>query len=427
MRFAIPYGFAFLALTALASAQEPVHLGFNYPETGPYAVQGLDQLRAAQLAVGEINADGGILGRPVKLIARNSRSNAGISKKNAIDLIAKHDVQMIFGGSSSGVAVAVGHVCAEKQVPFFGTLTYSTTTTCEQGHRTTFRECYDSWAAASALAGYMNENFKGKKFLYITADYTWGHSTEAAFRRFTGSEDTEQHKQFLTRFPGAREHHFKRAAAFARRTKPDVLVVVEFGRDMERMVRHATELGLKSKMAIVVPNLTLGMAEGAGAKVMEGVIGSVPWSWNVPQQFGYERGQQFVDAYAARYRRYPSSSGGSAYTILHQYKAAVERAGSFDSSAVVQALEGHDYTMLKDKQTWRRFDHQSVQSVFAVRCKPEAAVRKDQFGLDFFEILSSVPGNKCFRTQEQWQSFRKLADKPLTLEPLPGELAKPGK
>ncbi len=404
--------------TGMASSQT-VKLGMNYPETGPYSVQGLDQFRAAQLAVEEINAAGGILGQQVELVFRDSKSQAPLSVENANDLIKNEGVKMIFGGSSSGVAVAVGEVCQANQVPFFGTLTYSTATTGANGHRFTFRECYDSWAAANVLSEYMNKNFSGKKYLYITADYTWGHTTEAAFRELTNTNDDKAHRSYKTPFPGATDEDFQKAIAFAKLVKPDVLVLVEFGKDMERAVRQATAQGLKSDMQIIVPNLTLGMAEGGGPKVMEGVVGALPWTWSVPFKKNYARGQEFVNSFAAKYERYPSTSGASAYTILHEYKAAVERAGSFDGAAVVAALEGHNYELLKDGQQWRDFDHQSIQTVYAVRCKPEADVKADKFGLDYFEIIAELSGDKAFINRDQWVAARESAGVPTELEPLP--------
>ena len=68
------------------SAPEVVKIGLNYPETGPYAKQGLDQRRAADLAVGEINAAGGILGRKIQLIYRDTKTNAKVAKANAAEL-----------------------------------------------------------------------------------------------------------------------------------------------------------------------------------------------------------------------------------------------------------------------------------------------------------------------------------------------------
>jgi branched-chain amino acid transport system substrate-binding protein len=390
-RLALLTAAAAILLTIQAApiqAEDVVKVGLNYPKTGPYSVQGLDQWRAAELAAEEINAAGGILGKKVEIVWRDSKSKADLSTKNVAELIDQEGAKMVFGGSSSGVAIAAGKVCQAKGVPFFGTLTYSTATTGKEGRRHSFRETYNAWMGAKAIGTYLKQKYPGKKYFYITADYTWGHTTEASVRRFTGTEDTKVHKGMKTPFPGATEADFKKAIAFAKMVKPDVLVLVLFGKDMVTGIRTATAMGLKTKMQIVVPNLTLGMAEGGGPKVMEGVVGAVPWCWQVPYKYGYDRGKKFVETFAARNGRYPSSSGASAYTILYEYKAAVERAGSFDAAKVIQALEGHEYRLLKDGQCWRDFDHQSVQTVYAVKCKPQAAVMADKFKLDYFEILA---------------------------------------
>lgn len=397
------------------TADDTVKLGINYPETGPYASEGKDQIQATQLALEEINAAGGILGKKVELLVRDSQSKPDVSTKNANELIDQ-GAKMLFGGSSSGVAVAVGNVAHQRNVPFFGTLTYSTDTTGKDGWKTTFRECYDSWMGAKAIGDYLKKNFPNKKYFYITADYTWGHTTEQSLRKTTGTEDTAVHKGVLTPFPGATEQDFESKLKFAKMMKPDVLVLVLFGKDMSQAIRLATNMGMKAETQIVVPNLVLTMAEGAGPKVMEGVIGALPWDWKVPYEFNYPRGKEFVEKFAAKYNRYPSTSGASAYTIMHEYKAAVERANSFDTAAVVKALEGHEYTLLKDKQVWRPFDHQSVQTVYAVRGKPEAEVLKDKFKLDFFEYLSSTPGEQAAITREEWNAARQKAGKPIELE-----------
>ena len=397
------------------AAGDVVKIGLNYPKTGPYAVQGLDQWRATELAVEEINAQGGILGKKVEIVWRDSQSKPAVTTENVTDLIDNEGVVMVFGGSSSGVAIAAAKVCDAKGVPFFGTLTYSTETTGSEGLRHTFRECYDSWMAAKAIASYLTKNYAGKKYLYVTADYTWGHTTEASVRSLTGTQDENVHKRILTPFPGATEEDFKKAIAFAKMVKPDVLVLVEFGNDMVQAIRQATAQGLKNSMALVVPNLTLGMAEGAGPKVMEGVVGALPWCWKVPYQYNYPRGREFVEKYSARYNRYPSTSGASAYTILYEYKSAVERGGGFDAATVIAALEDHEYRLLKDKQCWRGFDHQSIQTVYAVKCKSEVDVLKDKFKLDYFDIIHVMPGEEAACTAAEWVEIRRGAGKSETL------------
>jgi len=407
-----------LIFTILLQAEEVVKIGLNYPKTGPYATQGLDQLRAAELAVEEINEAGGILGKKIELVIRDSQSKVDVTEKN-IEEMEKEGCVMYFGGSASSVAIAGGKKAKSYGKIYFGTLTYSNETTGSEGHKYMFRECYNARMGAKVIADYLNKNFPAEKnnYFYITADYTWGWTTEESVRKFSNTEDEKKHKKILTPFPKATPEDFKKALTLAVANKPDVLVLVLFGNDMVEALKQATVMGLKSKVkAVVVPNLTLGMADDAGAKVMEGVIGAIPWFAQLPYIKNYERGKKFVEKFVQKYNRYPCTSGASAYTILWEYKAAVERAKTFDSKAVIKALEGHKYTLLKDEQEWRDFDHQSIQTVYAVRCKPQAEVLKDKLKLDYFEIINEMKGKEAAKTKAEWIEERKKANKPLELE-----------
>ncbi len=397
-----------LALSTGASAAV-VKIGLNYPKTGPYSVQGLAQLRAAEMAVEEINQTGGILGHKVELVVRDSKSKSDLAKKNVEDLIDNEGVEMVFGGSSSAVAIAGGKTAKSRGKLYFGTLTYSNATTGVQGHKYIFRECYNAWMGAKVLSEYLKEHFSGKRYFYVTADYTWGWTTEASIRKFSRTLDTKRHKRILTPFPGATRKNFQKALTKAASSRAEVLVLVLFGKDMANAVKLATEMGLKKKMSIVVPNLTLGMAASAGPKAMEGVVGALPWTWKLPYTKNYAKGIAFVEDFANKYKSYPSTSAASAYTIMYQYKGAVERAGGFDAKAVIAMLEGHKYTLLKDEQVWRAFDHQSVQTVYAVKCKPEVQVLKDKFKQDYFKILKAMPGEKAVRSEDRWARTRKAA------------------
>ncbi len=394
-------------------ADETVKIGLSYPETGPYAKQGIDEKRAADLAVEEINAAGGILGKKVQLVYRDTKSNAKIAKENAIELFDKEGVQMLFGGSSSAVAIADAKVALQKNKIFFGTLTYSTSTTGEEGNRHIFRECYDSYMAAKVLANYLNQHFGGKKYFYITSDYTWGWTTEDAFRIFTNTTDKSENRGVLTPL-GSMD--YKDALNGAKESGAQVLVLSEFGRDMVIAVKQAYEMGLKKTMQIVVPNLTLDMAEGAGPEAMEGIIGAEPWDWTVPFIYNYPKGIAFVNKFEQLYNRYPSTAGASAYVILYEYKDAVERAKTFDTKAVIKALEGHRYIGLKDEQYWRPWDHQSVQTVYAVKCRPAAEVMKSKHQADYFEIINTMKGDECAIGQKDWNDIRARVGLPAELE-----------
>jgi ABC-type branched-subunit amino acid transport system substrate-binding protein len=390
-----------------------VKIGLNYPETGAYSKQGLDQKRAAEIAVEEINASGGILGKKIQLVLRDTKTNAKTAKANAVELFDKEGVPMIFGGSASSEAIESGQVALQKNKLFFGTLTYSTETTGEYGHKHIFRECYDSYFAANVLADYLKKNYSGNKYFYITANYTWGWTTESVMRAVTSTKDINEHPEVLTPL-GAVD--FTKALTQAKESKAKVLVLSLFGRDMEIAVKQAYEMGLKKNMQIVVPNLNDDMAQGAGPEAMEGVIGTTPWIWSVPFKYNYPKGMAFVKKFEAKYQRYPTTSGASAYVILYEYKDAVERAKTFGTKPVIKALEGHKYTGLKDEQYWRPWDHQSVQTVYAVKCKPAAEVKKSKYQQDYFDIINVMKGEDAAVDFKEWSEIRHAVGMPPTLD-----------
>ncbi|MEM9854912.1 MAG: ABC transporter substrate-binding protein, partial [Pseudomonadota bacterium] len=110
-----------------APGDSEVTLGFNVPQTGPYADEGADELRAYELAVEHLNGGGdggmlntfsskaldgtGILGREVKFVTGDTQTKPDAARASARSMIEKDGAIMITGGSSSGVAVAVQALC----------------------------------------------------------------------------------------------------------------------------------------------------------------------------------------------------------------------------------------------------------------------------------------------------------------------------
>lgn len=402
---------------SLAGAQGPVRIGLNYPETGVFSTEGLDQRRAADMAVDQINAQGGILGREVELVVRDTQCQEEVAVSNVRELIDREEVVMVTGGASSKVAMAVGRVCYEKRVPFMATVTLADATTCEGAHRTSFRACYNGTMASRALAGYLNEHMAGKRFFYVVSDYTTGWAFETALRELTHTQDNSHHKRMLVPL-AADEQWFRRVARYCEAMEPEVVVMIVFGKDADMALKQATLVGLKGSSQIVVPSLTLGTAESLGPKVMEGIVGTMDWNWRVPYVYDFEGGQRFVEEFVSLYHRYPDFGAAAQYTNLMQYKEAVERAGSLECSAVVGALEGHRFTLLKDEQQWRDFDHQCLQTVFLIQCKSKCEVLRDPLKLDYFDVLASFPAEQVARSRELWKALREAASLSPNLESL---------
>jgi len=340
-----------LILAASTVAAETLKIGLNYPQTGRYKDQGLQQRLGAFLAVDEINQAGGLRGQQLELVIRNSRSDPAKGAKNTAELIDVEGAQMVFGGVSSGVAIASGKAARDRNRLYFGTLTYSNATTGSEAHSHMFREPYNAWMTAKVLSQYLNRNHADDDYFYITADYTWGWSVEESVRKFTDTEDTERHAGVKTPFPRAFVNDFQKALSQADASGAKVLMLVLFGEDMVRALNVAYEMGLTKKMQVVVPNLTLGMARQVGPTIMEGVVGGSPWVWNVPYELDYPRGKEFVETFSKRYEMRPSTAAASAYSIVYQYKDAVERAGTTNTQSVIRALEECTVCLCGQNQT----------------------------------------------------------------------------
>ena len=395
---------ALLTFTA-AHAAKPIHLGLNYPSTGNYKSEGLELRRGAMLAVEQINQGGGVLGRPLELVSLNSAARAEKAQAN-VERFASQGAAMVFGGANSEEALSAGQRARELGLLYFPTLGYANEITGRDGHRHLFRESNSAWMSARVLGEYLSWHMPNRRYYYISLDDAWGRSMEQALREATKSRDRARHGYSKIAERGARRGDYLAALQKAAASEADVLVIVLLGEDLVQTMRLAQTLDLGKRMQIIVPNLTQSIVEQAGPMVMEHVIGTEAWTWRVPKLVESAAGQAFVDRYIAQHQAYPGSTAASAYGIVQQWAAAAQRAGKLDSAAVIAAMENHRYRLLKDEQYWRDFDHQNVQSIFAVRVRSRSEIMQDRFKQDYFTIIHRMDGEEAAPSLDDWQQER---------------------
>jgi len=397
---------AFLVFTLQsAHAAEPIRLGLNYPSTGNYKSEGLELRRGALLAVDQINQGGGLLGRRLELVSLNSAARAEKARAN-VDRFAKQGAAMIFGGANSEEAMSAGQRARELGLLYFPTLGYANEITGRDGHRHLFRESNSAWMSARVLGEYLSWHMPNRRYHYISLDDAWGHSMEQALREATKRRDRARHGYSKIAARGARRDDYLSALQKAAASDADVLVIVLLGQDLVQTMRLAHTLELGKRMQIIAPNLNQSIVEQAGPLVMENVIGTEAWTWRVPQREKSDTGQAFVERYIALHQAYPGSTAASAYGIVQQWADAVRRAGRLDSEAVITALENHRYSLLKDEQYWRDFDHQNVQSIYAVRVRDRSEIMQDRFKQDYFTIIHRMDGEEAAPSLDDWQQER---------------------
>ena len=393
--------FALLLAALPCHAADPIAIGLSYPRTGNYKAEGLELMRGALLAVDQLNRSGGVLGRPLRLLSLNSASRAEQAERN-VERLHAQGARMVFGGATSEEAIraqALGLL-------YFATLSFADEVTGREGRRYLFRESNSDWMSAQVLGEYLTWHRPRQRYHYILSDDAWGRSMEQALRRATGSMDRARHGYSRLPARGASRAEHLRALQRAAHSEAEMLVLVMRGQDLLQFVRLAHELHLGERRQLIVPNLSKALVQEAGPLVMEGVIGTEAWTWRVPEREQSAAGQAFVDAYIAAHQEYPGSAAASAYAIVQQWAAAATRAGSLDSERLIAALEDHSYRLLKDQQQWRAFDHQNVQSIYAVRVRPRAEIMRDRFKQDYFEIIHRMAGEQAAPSLEDWQQER---------------------
>jgi len=372
---------------ASAFTNEPtgstVTFGFNVPQTGPYADEGLDELRAQQLAIEHINGMGdggmlntfsskvldgtGILGKKVNFVTGDTQTKSDAARASAKSMIEKDGVVMINGGSSSGVAVAVQGLCQEAGIIFMAGLTHSNDTTGKDRKKNGFRHFFNAYMSGAALAPVLKNAYGSDRRAYhLTADYTWGWTQQESIQASTEAIGWETVENVLTPV-GAGD--FSSYIAPVLNSGADVLVLNHYGGDMINSLTQAVQFGLRDKIVngkqfeIVVPLYSELMAAGAGANI-KGVYGSMNWNWQLPD----EGTKAFVQSFGQKYGRPPSNSAQTCYVQTLLYADAVARAGSFNPCAVAEALEGFEFDgMGNGKTLYRAEDHQCFKDVLVMK------------------------------------------------------------
>lgn len=360
-----------------------VTLGFNVPQTGPYAEEGLDELRAQELAVQHLNGEGdggmlntfsskvldgtGILGKKVEFVTGDTRTNTDAARASARTMIEKDGAIMINGGSSSGPAVAVQALCQDAGIIFMAGLTHSNDTTGKDRKANGFRHFFNAYMSGAALAPILEKEMgTGRRAYHLTADYTWGWTQEESLVASTEAIGWETANKVLTPV-GAGD--FSSYITPVLNSGADTLILNHYGGDMVNSLTQSVQFGLLDKVVgskdfkIVVPLYSELMAAGAGENI-KGVFGSMNWNWQLPDAGT----KAFVKSFGEKYGRPPSNSAHTCYVQTILYADAVTRAGSFAPCAVVEALEGYEFDGLGNgPTTYRAEDHQCFKDVLVVK------------------------------------------------------------
>ena len=378
-----------------------VVFGFNVPQTGSYADEGADQLRAYELAVKHLNEGGGmletmeplaltgsgVLGKRVDFVTGDTQTDPDAARASARRMIERDGVIMFSGGSSSAVAIAQQYLAQEAGIIFMAGLTHSNDTTGKDRRRYGFRHFFNAYMSGQALGPILGEEYgTDRRAFHLTADYTWGHTQLESIRNSTEAQGWSTERNIMT--PLGLQDYSQYLTAFLN-SDADVLILNHYGQDMVNSLTQAVRFGIKDmdrngkQVQIVVPLYSRLMASGAGDAI-EGIYGSTNWSWKMDDAGS----QAFTQAFEAEYGQPPSQAAQTGYVQALLYADAAERAGTFYPPEVIRALEDHEIQGIGPGTTiYRGCDHQAFKDMLVVQGKAPSA-RENEF--DLLETVAQI-------------------------------------
>ena len=352
---------ALLAAPKDAMAQDAIRIGEinHYQRMAAFAVP---NRKGIELAVEEINAAGGVLGRPLEFIFRDDQGEPGEAVKIAEELMTRDGAVMLTGTILSHVGLAISSVAAEKRWVYLASEPLSDAITWAKGNDYTFRLRSSTYMQAAMLA---EEAAKtgARRYATIAPNYAYGKDAVAAFKenllRLVPDAEfvAEQWPALFKIDAGAEVQALERA-------KPDAIYNVTFGPDLVKFVREGGDRGLFEGRVVV--GLLSGEPEfldPLGDEAPEGwIVTGYPW-------YGITSGpgKAFVDAYQERWNDYPRVGSIVGYMATQSIAAAIERAGSTDTEAIRRAFKGLQVDTPLGRITYRAIDHQSTAGTYVGR------------------------------------------------------------
>lgn len=322
--------FAFVSGGAVAA---DVVVGAIYPLTGPVAYDGVTKLNGAKLAVEEVNAAGGVLGRKFVLSVEDGACNPAQSVSAAEKLITQTKVAAILGAFCSSSSGAVMEVAKKYKIPHMTGVSTSQDLT-RQGNQWFFRATGTSALLGQAFGPTIVKS-GAKRVAFLVVNDDWGRAVASSYAKAMVAAGA---KVVATEIFSRDDTDLFPYITKIKAQNPDVVISASNTQLAASVTKQLHQLGVKATL----------MGEGAFTSeayhklvgdLANGVIGLVEY---VPS-IGGAKNKAFVKKYKSRYNEEPSKFSAAGYNAVHIMADAINRAGSTDSEKIRQAILKTDY------------------------------------------------------------------------------------
>lgn len=366
-----------------APSGEPIRIGALHMLGGAFALYGEYGSKGIRMAVDEINAQGGILGRPVEVQIRDESAGTSEAVRLMRSLIQDWGADFIVGVDSSGDALALVQVAEELKTPMIVTHAATPKITGEAWNPYVFRittnSRSDAWAAAKIAS-----ELPVTKWAGINPDYEYGHSSWEDFK--TRLKQLKPDVEFVAEeFAPAGAQDFSSHITKILQSGAEGVFSVEWAGDWVTFVRQAKGYGFFNQIkAFINPvGAAIAQARPLAAEYPEGLWVSARYYFLAHDN---PENKEFVQKYHQRYGEYPDYVSHEGYKAIYMLKTAIERAGTTDAGAVIKELEGNCFPSPEGEFCIRAEDHQVFKDLVWGKTR-----YSDEYGMVIMDEIRVIP------------------------------------
>ena len=378
---------ALLSISAISVAQDkkPIKIGFITDGSSLYSdIDGIGGKEAMEMAIADFG--GTVLGRKVEVLFADHQNKADIAAGKAREWIDQEGVNVIFGGTNSGTALATSKVTTEKKRLYINNGAGTSQLTNEQCSPYTIHYTYNTIALANVTGKAMVE--KGNKSWYfLTADYSFGEQLQKDATKVVNDNGGK--------VLGAVKHplnasDFSSFLLQAQSSKAQVLGMANAGGDTINAVKAANEFGINKSMKLAGLLVFITDVHSIGIKNASGLLATEAWYWDLN-----DGTRAFAGRFIQKMKRMPTSVQAGDYSSMLSYLKAVKAAGTDNPEKVIAELQKMKINDLFTKGGYIRKDGVMVHDMYLFEVKKPEDVKKPW---DYYTVVKKLPGEQAFNT-----------------------------
>ncbi|MEZ5851390.1 MAG: ABC transporter substrate-binding protein [Hyphomicrobiaceae bacterium] len=345
---------ALVLVPGIALAQKPIKVGVPIPLSGPAALFGEPALKGAHMFVQELNAAGGVLGRKIELIVRDSKATPDEAVRVAREMILKEEVDFLVGTLTSAEGPAVSTIAKENKIILIAPIPKTDQLLAPKNrHPYVFRTAANTTMEGRSVAELMAKWKDIKSVATIAHDYAYGQDVAKQFADHIRKLRPDIQVVDM-QWPKLGESDYTPFINAQMAKKPDAIFSAMWGGHFVTWAKQAKPLGLFD----AVKNRVVNGGEGGSVEATRAMAGEYPFgiyanAYDLPAFDGQTAEHK---AYIEKVKAFTKESVPSSWPIMMYIgmkflAEGIKKAGSIDSDKVSAALKGLTIDTPIGKQT----------------------------------------------------------------------------